>query len=149
MSDSKEDMSKEIKETEEALKRMAERDPTVRKALIQLGGGDPEKREEALAKLREALEEDFRMRPWRHMSVLEMDPEVREFLKTPKVPIYTTIEWKLSYFYTFLIVGFTVNGVTHLGGYNLKWWIIMLSTIGAFELYKLVLKAKIKSMEED
>lgn len=125
------DSNEEDLEREETLKRIAEEDPEVR---------------EAIAKVKKALLEDFRMRPWRHMDLLEMDPEIREFLKTPKVPIYTTIEWHLSYFYTFLIVGFTVNLVTHLGAYDLKWWIIILSTIGAFEIYKLVLKGKIKEM---
>jgi hypothetical protein len=149
MSDSKEDMSEEDMETEEALKRMAERDPAVREALIQLTDEDPEKRKEAFAKLGEALGEDFRMRPWRHMSALEMDPEVREFLKTPKVPIYTTFEWHLSYFYIFFFIGFTVFIVTDLGAFHLKWWVIIFSAIGAFEIYKLILKGKIKAMEED
>jgi hypothetical protein len=151
MSDSKEDMSKEDMETEEALKRMAEKDPAVREALIQLADEDPEKRKEVLTKLGEALGEDFRMRPWRHMSALEMDPENVRFLEdSPGIDsIFPYIYSYLFMLSVSLIVGFTVYFVTDLGPSNLKWWIIISSVFVAFQIWKWTLKLKIETMKKD
>jgi hypothetical protein len=101
-------------------------DNQIEEALSQLAKEDPEIKN-ALKKIEGALKIDFKRRPWKYMSLLEIDPELAKALEEPKGEPKT---WWV-YIYVFILVGITLYYVSgeQWGLLNVRWWLVVLMAV--------------------
>ena len=114
-------MDREDIEIKETLKRLADEDPEIKKAL---------------GKIEEQLKSDFKRRPWRYMSFLEIDPEILEALKPEKVPLKALNKW--SFFSVFVGI-WTVMALYIVADWTLFTWrllVVVGAMIAAIEIWK-------------
>jgi len=106
---------------EETLKRLADEDPEIKKALEKIEG---------------VLKDEFKKRPWRYMSFLEIDPEITEALKLEKVPLKALGKWRGFSLYVSAWIGAALWIVADWGLLNWRSWVMVGVTIAAIEIWK-------------
>jgi hypothetical protein len=77
-------------------------------------------------KIWESFMQDFKRRPWKYMSLLDIDPEIKEALKPGK-----QLKRGWVYGYVVIIVGITLYFVSgeKWGLLNWRWWVVILMAV--------------------